>query len=90
MLDGLDWLAGGGIGNGAEEAPCVEGSVAEELVDGTVIFVAASFDGVVLNALAFVDGLIAAGLHVELIDSVDRDGGPDVARVAVATSADKG
>ena len=55
-----------------------------------MVLVAALLDGVVLNALAFVDGGVAAGLNLELVDRIDRDRGPDVTRVAVAAGAHKG
>ena len=76
-----------GLGFGAEESPGVEGRIAEELVHGSVILDAALLDAVVLNSLAFIDGGVSAGLHLELVDRIDRDGGPDVARVAIASGA---
>src|SRR5438445_2638118 len=49
-----------------------------------MVFGAALLDVVVLNALAFVNGRVAVGLDLELIDCIDRDGGPHIARVAIA------
>ncbi len=91
MLDRLFRLAGSRVESGrTEEAPSIQRSVTEELVDGAVKLIAALLDGVVLNALAFVDGRVAAGLDLELIDCVNRDSCPHKAGITVAASADKG
>ena len=74
MLDGFNrnQLAGGvQDGDLAKPTPGIQRRVAEELIDRAVILGAATLDGVVHDALAFVDGRVAGGLHLELIDSVD-------------------
>ncbi len=90
VLDGFADHAGCGIGESPEESPGVEGGVAEELVDGTVVFVAALLDVEVLNALTFIDGGVSVGLKVELVDRFDGDGGPDEAGIAVASGTHEG
>src|ERR1700733_1236473 len=89
MLDGLGGKSSCRVGYLAEPTPGIEGGVAEELVDGAVVLVAAVLDGVVHEALAFIHGPVANGLYLELIDSIDGDCGPNIARIAVAAGADK-
>src|ERR1700689_3990021 len=90
MLDGLGGKSSCRVGYLAEPTPGIEGGVAEELVDGAVVLVAAVLDGVVHEALAFIHGPVADGLHLELIDRIDGDRGPNIAGIAVAAGADEG
>src|SRR5208337_3649113 len=89
VFDRLDWNTGSRIGGLAPEAPGIQRRIAEEFVDRTVLLGAALLDGVVHDALAFIDGRVASGLHLELVDGVNRNRGPHIARVAVAAGAHK-
>src|SRR5208282_3499991 len=90
VLNRLDGQASCNVGNLTEPTPGIEGGVAEELVDGTVELVAAVLNRVVHEALAFIHGPVAYGLHLELIDSIDGNCGPNIAWIAVAAGTDKG
>ena len=89
MLNRLHRDTGRWIWNRAEEAPGIQSSIAEELVDRTVILVTTRFHGVVLNSLALINGRVAARLHVELIHCIDRNRSPYIAGVAIAAGANK-
>src|SRR6185312_12612411 len=80
MFDRFLRLARRGVGNGAEEAPCIQCGVTEEFVNRPVVLIATRLDGVVLNTLAFVHRRVAVGLHLELLNCIDRHRGPDIAR----------
>ena len=70
MLEGLDRQIGRRIGDLSKPAPGIQRGIPEELVDRAVILGATLLDAVVHHALAFVDGRVACGLHLELVDRV--------------------